>query len=347
MSRLTQTSLVALLYSALFMHTGLALDAAFPNANYQLCISKPADPGVIIRNCGIVIDYITDSKRSFIWRYDPIRTTSFESRARAFVRLHDYERAIQDLSDAIETTWKPDKVSLLKERADTYLLLKKYESALIDSESIIDFQKNNQKVSYVEGLMLKSKIQLKMLRCDDAMESANDALHQNISSSKIKAGIFALRGEIDMCRDDLQSALENYNQAIYLDSSDDVSVSNRRLVLEKMGRSREATIESRAVPEVGRFNDKAGIGSLVGRWSSDSTGETVDVLSSNFGYEALISNYGRVGISITTDYSANVKLSGRDLECYYYVSLNADQRTNWSFVRGSEACPRGIFSMAK
>ena len=287
-------------------------------------------------------------------------------RANAHRILGRFELSVSDYTSAMKANNGDNLINELGGRSLAYIGLKRFSDAFSDANRAVEIvQKYDRLKSFkAEAFNIRAWVKYRTSQCDSALNDINQALNSDPEAEEI-ANLYDTRSAIYLCLNKAVDAVRDLDAAINLDPYHSIYFLRRGLARDIVGDSGGAAADHqradkignstvRHVEELAELKERLttvppadGMSRLVGRWVNDKSGETLEVKKETFGVEATLSNVGRVGVSLTSRYSSNIQLSGRTFDCFYYVSFNSGSRSNFSFVKGEEVCPRGIFTRAE
>lgn len=176
--------------------------------------------------------YKNESAREVYEKLLEIKPESMDYRfelARICFDMMKYERAAQIIVSIISA--RPNYVHAYILASKIYIKMFDFENVLKMTDKILQLDLNNEEAFY-----LKSLAQISMEKADDAIETAKCLLTYNPHKSEA----YALLGACYTEKNDLEVALKYYEEAISLDSKKADYFLNASVLLEKLGRNKDA-----------------------------------------------------------------------------------------------------------
>ena len=255
---------------------------------------------------------ITDFNEAI--RMDPNRAFRWHSRANAYLGIGDLSSAIADFSEAIRRD--PDKHAFrYYDRANAFRAAGQYEQSIPDYTEVLELEPTN-----AWALVDRGRAYLKLGQNDMAKRDFDAAL-------KLPDATSEFRQEVAEMIEALSPEPE-----------------------PKPPKSEDRISASPTPPTEGQAKDGqepgsvGGIARLLGEWNNDATGDNIIIRTSALGFEAIFSNLGQASLALASRKGANLEISGRDVECLYFVTFIDGGRMNWQLREGpEEKCIKGQF----
>src|SRR5436190_1716028 len=114
-----------------------------PEANWKLCDDK--DPEISIAGCNAVIQSRRDKGRRL--------ATAYAQRGTAYLGLQDYDRALQDFSEAIKTD--PTYAKAFANRGAVYAAKQEFDEAIKDFDAVVKLEPKNPNAFYDRASMFR------------------------------------------------------------------------------------------------------------------------------------------------------------------------------------------------
>lgn len=179
---------------------------------------KPDFPAVLVSRGAAYCDLgdyeaaLADSNQAL--NLSPGDLSAIAQRGKIYQVMGRPEDALPDLNYVL--TQDPDNVSLLVSRGIVFQQLEQYDQAMADFNRLLELESDNQ-----EALANRGETYRRLERYEEAISDLSRVIEQNPDENPDAAWDIGIRGTAYRQLGYLSKALEDYNEAIGLDSNND------------------------------------------------------------------------------------------------------------------------------